>query len=196
MPVRLSGDVDNLERLRNIVLRGTDQGQQLRLHEIASVHRCELQPYTSSAFVEGRRAVVIGTRMDMDYQLDSWTPRHLEALEEFERLLPAGLELKFLFNQKLYTDQRSHALYSSLGFGMLFVIIVVCVMMGWRVAIPICAALPLTMLGVFFLMIPFGGSLNKMSIAGLILALGMLIDNPIIAVDDIQRRREAGDENL
>ena len=188
MPVRLAGDVDDLDRLRNVVLKGSDEGSPLRLCDIASIQRSEKRPVTTSSFVDGQRAVVIGTRMDADYIIDSWTQRHVSALEEFEETLPAGIELKVLFNQKKYTDERSNKLYGSLGLGMVLVIIVVWLMMGWRAAIPICTALPLSLLGVFFLMIPFGVSLHQMSIAGLILALGMLIDNPIIVTDDIQRR--------
>lgn len=192
MPVRLAGDVDNLDRLRNVVLKGSDEGSPLRLCDIASIKRSEMQPVTTSSFIEGQRAVVIGTRMDADYTIDSWTRRHMTALEDFRETLPAGIELRVLFNQKKYTDERSNKLYGSLGLGMVFVVIVVWLMMGWRAAIPICSALPLSLLGVLFLMIPFGVSLHQMSIAGLILALGMLIDNPIIVTDGIRRRLAAG----
>ncbi len=193
MPVRLAGGVDDLDRLRNVVLRGTSKGNLLRLKDIATVRRTEKLPVTTSSFVNGKRAVVIGTRMDTNYIIDSWTARQTKALEEFAKTLPAGLSMELLFTQKQYTDERSNHLYGSLGLGMVFVIIVVWLMMGWRAAIPICAAIPLTLLGVFFLMIPFAVSLHQMSIAGLILALGMLIDNPIIMVDEIQRRSEAGE---
>lgn len=192
MPVRLAGDINDLDRLRAVALNITEKGSPLRLSDVAKVGRSERQPSSTMSFVDGKPAVVVGTRMDADYIIDSWTQRHLTALDEFRQILPTGVELKILFSQKRYTDERSQKLYGSLGLGMALVVIVVCLMMGWRAAIPICLALPLTLLGVFFLMIPFGVSLHQMSIAGLILALGMLIDNPIIVTDDIQRRLEAG----
>tara|TARA_R110002049_G_scaffold2750_8_gene22127 strand:- start:31960 stop:35100 length:3141 start_codon:yes stop_codon:yes gene_type:complete len=192
MPVSLSGDIENLDRLRDLVLRGDEQDRQLQLGDVATIHRGERQPLDESVFVGGHRAAVIATRMDDAYGIDLWTQRQRVVLEEFEQLLPDELAMTVLFSQKRYTDERASNLYESLGMGMMLVVVVVCLMMGWRAAIPICAALPLTLGVVFFLMIPFDIGLHQMSIAGLILALGMLIDNPIIIVDDIQRRLDGG----
>ncbi len=192
MPISLTGDVDSLGRLRELMLRGDSKDRQLRLGDLATIRRGEHQPRSQSAFVRGRRAVVIATRMDDSYGIDSWTKRQQEVLDEFEASLPAQLSLVTIFSQKKYTDDRALNLYANLGMGMILVVVVVLIMMGWRATIPICAALPLTLCLVFFLMTPFGISLHQMSIAGLILALGMLIDNPIIVVDDVQRRLNAG----
>lgn len=192
VPVHLSDDVDDLGRIRKVVLQEGNASNQLHLNDIAEIRRTEKTPVTTISRVDGRRAVVIGARMNVDFHIDVWTENQLNTIERFRRNLPAELEMRILFSQKQYTDKRSFRLYGSLGLGMVLVIVVVCLMMGWRAAIPICSALPLTLLGVFFLMIPFDISLHQMSIAGLILALGMLIDNPIIIVDDIQRRIDAG----
>lgn len=191
-PIRLASDVNSLGRLRNVVLKGSEAGSPLRLSDVATIRRSERRPVRTSSFVDGRRAVAIGTRMDADYIIDSWTRAHRATLDEFRKSLPAGVELRVLFNQKKYTDERSNRLYVSLGLGMILVVIVVWLIMGWRAAIPIVIAVPMSLLGVFFLMIPFGISLHQMSIAGLILALGILIDNPIIVTDDIKRRLDAG----
>lgn len=192
MPVSLAGDIDSLDRLRDLVLRGDDDDRQLQLGDVATIRRGERQPLDESVFVGGKRAAVVATRMDDAYGIDLWTQRQRELLDDFEELLPDELGMSLLFSQKRYTDERASNLYESLGMGMMLVVVVVCLMMGWRAAIPICAALPLTLSVVFFLMIPFDIGLHQMSIAGLIIALGMLIDNPIIVVDDIQRRLDGG----
>ncbi|MCA9113159.1 MAG: efflux RND transporter permease subunit, partial [Planctomycetaceae bacterium] len=75
IPVRLSGDVDDLDQLRSVVLRGSDEGSPLRLNAVASIRRSEKLPVTTCSFVDGQRAVVIGTRMDADDIIDSWTQR-------------------------------------------------------------------------------------------------------------------------
>ena len=192
MPVSLAGDIDSLDRLRELVVRGDRQDRQLQLGDVATIRRGERQPLDESVFVGGRRAAVVATRMDDEYGIDLWTQRQRAVLDEFAELLPDELGMSLLFSQKRYTDERASNLYESLGMGMMLVVVVVCLMMGWRAAIPICAALPLTLGIVFFLMIPFDIGLHQMSIAGLIIALGMLIDNPIIVVDDIQRRLDGG----
>ena len=192
MPVSLAGDINSLNRLRDLVLRGDQDDRQLRLGDVATIRRGEKQPLDDSVFVGGQRAAVVATRMDDAYGIDLWTQQQRAVVDEFEKILPNDLGISILFSQKRYTDERASKLYESLGMGMALVIVVVGLMMGWRAAIPICAALPLTLGLVFFLMIPFDVGLHQMSIAGLIIALGMLIDNPIIVVDDIQRRLDDG----
>jgi multidrug efflux pump subunit AcrB len=192
MPVSLIGDMDELDRLRALVLRGDESGGQLQLGDMATIHRGEYLPRDQSVYFRGRRGVVVAARMDESHSIDNWTERQIAELTAFESLLPAELGIELLFSQKVYTDRRAGSLYANLAMGMVLVVCVVCLMMGWRAAVPICAALPLTLGVVFLLMIPFGISLHQMSIAGLILALGMLIDNPIIVVDDIQRRLDRG----
>ena len=195
-PVKMSSDITTLDELRNVSVRQTEVGSPLLLKDIATIRRSEALPPRSLAIVDGCRAVAIGSRMDADYIIDSWTANHLEELANFKKNLPSGLELRLLFSQQQYTNERSENLYTSLGLGMLLVVAVVWLMMGWRATIPICSALPLSLLVVLFLMIPFGVALHQTSIAGLILALGLLIDNPIIVTDDIQRKLNDGHSPL
>ncbi len=172
MPVGLAGEVDGIDRLRDIVLRGDADGRHLQLGDIASIGRGERLPREQSVYFRGRRAAVISARMDQSYSLNAWTERQRKVLAEFESLLPSELGIAVVFRQKDYTDHRASSLYISLAAGMGLVILVVCLMMGWRAAVPICTALPLTLGLVFLLMIPFGISLHQMSIAGLILRSG------------------------
>ena len=191
-PVRVSGDIDDLDDLRDVVVKATEDGKLIRLSEISAISRSQASPPEALALVDGCPAVVIGSRMDTDYIIDDWSESHMKELEAFESTLPDGITIEVLFSQVNYTDERSDNLFRSLGLGMLFVVIVVWQIMGWRAAIPICSALPLTLLLVFFLMILFGVSLHQTSIAGLILAIGMLVDNPIIVTDEIRRRLSGG----
>lgn len=192
IPIRLVGDVNSLDELRNIILRATPEGKQIRLGNVANIRRAAQHPASSIALVDDQSAVVIASRMDSNFHISEWTTSQQKVIDEIRALLPAGLSLQTLYQQKRYTDRRSSSLYSSLGLGMLFVSLIVCLMMGWRAAIPICLSLPLTILGVFFLMMPFSIDMHQMSISGLILALGILIDNPIIVVDNISRRLSNG----
>ncbi|QEF99674.1 Cobalt-zinc-cadmium resistance protein CzcA [Stieleria maiorica] len=192
MPVDLSGDLRALEDIGDLLILNGDGNRHVRLGDLATIRRCERQPRRESAFIHGRRAVVVATRMDDSYGIDSWTRAQNAVLEEFAASLPEQLGLAIVFNQQKYTDDRAASLYKSLGIGIILVVVTICWMMGWRAAIPICAALPLTLAITFTLMIPVDAALHQMSIAGLILALGMLVDNPIIVVDDMQRRLDRG----
>lgn len=192
MPVKVKGDIATLDQLRNMTVRQGDGLAQLRLQDVAAIRRSEQLPAKTLALVDGRRAVVVASRMDSDYIIDSWIDRHMAELTRFEKSLPGGIELRVLFRQDEYTGERSRSLYVSLVLGMCLIVVIVWLFMGWRATLPICSALPLSLLTVFFLMIPFGISLHQTSIAGLILAMGMLIDNPIIVTDKVQQNLNAG----
>ena len=192
IPIHMMGDIAQLHQLEKVMLLADADGKQLQLGSIATVSRRERTPARTKAFVGGHRSVVIASRMNSASHIDTWSKSQRKVIDEIRAMLPAGLELNELYQQKRYTDRRTHSLYTSLGLGMILVSIIVCLMMGWRAAIPICSALPLTLLGVFFLMMPFSIDLHQMSISGLILALGILIDNPIIVVDNIHRRMSDG----
>lgn len=193
VPVRLVGDVDDLVSLSNIILRGDQFGRQLRLGDIARVHRSERMPPPTSAYVNGARAVAIGSRMDATSNINVWTAAHEAALIEFTQTLPSGIRLHRLFSQQKYTQQRSQDLYLELAAGMTLVVLVTGMFLGWRAAVPICASMPLAILMSLFLMIPCDISLHQMSIAGLIIALGVLDSNAIITVDDLDRRLAVGE---
>lgn len=192
LPVSSAGDIENLDQLREVVLAGDGQPNLLRLSDVASVRRGQRHPRSEAALVRGQPAAVIATRMDEAYDINRWIERQQQVLDRFARELPAELALVEIFNQKDYTDERAGNLYESLVLGMVLVSLVIGGIMGWRAAIAICAALPLTMAMVLFLMAPFQITLHQMSIAGLVLALGMLIDNPIIVVDAIQHELDSG----
>ena len=119
MPVSLAGDLDGIDQLRNIVLRGDADGRHLQLGDIASIGRGERLPREQSVYFRGRRAAVISARMDQSYSLNAWTERQRKVLAEFESLLPSELGIAVVFRQKDYTDHRTRAYTSAwpLGWG-------------------------------------------------------------------------------
>lgn len=192
IPIRLDQEIDRLADLADVYLTGDKKGRRLRLADVSRIFRTEQMPQRTSAFIDGQRAVVIASRMDIDQNIDSWTRDFDHALQEIATQIPATLSLKSLFSQQVYTRQRSRDLYLELAAGMALVVVTTGLLMGWRSAIPICASMPLAILMTFFCMIPCGVSIHQMSIAGLIVALGVLDSNAIIAVDDLERRLVAG----
>ena len=101
-------------------------------------------------------------------------------------------DLQVIFDQSRYTDQRLNSLQLNLVLGGLLVVLVVFLMMGWKSALLVGLSLPLTSLmvlaGMRFLKIP----MHQMSVTGLIIALGLLIDNAIVVVDELRARFKSG----
>lgn len=183
---------DLVQRLGGIRIRDARLGRSTGLNEIAALRRSAAEPESSLALVDGQRAVVVGAMVQDDYRLDRWARAMQLAVEDFREGLPDDISAEVVFSQSTYVEGRLQSLLLSLGQGTLAVVGVVFLLMGWRSTIVIAAALPLSALmvltGMWLLDIP----IHQMSVTGLIIALGLLIDNAIVIVDEVRARIWSG----
>ena len=100
--------------------------------------------------------------------------------------------MEVVFDQSRYTEQRLDNLLENLGLGAVAVVVVMFFMMGWRSALIVSLALPLSSLMVLAGLKFLGGPMHQMSVTGLIIALGLLIDNAIVMVDEVRERLHGG----
>ncbi|MEO0768474.1 MAG: efflux RND transporter permease subunit [Cyanobacteria bacterium J06649_4] len=195
LAIEVQSELETLEQIRQIPVQ-TGDGQFARLGDIAQVSRGIREPLSDIAIVSDQRAIAIGVLMESNLRIDQWSVNIRDVLSEFEAQLPPGIRLDTLFDQSGYVEDRMSTLISNLIVGMLLVMAVTMVTMGWRSALVVGAALPITSLCVFGWMSVLGVPIHQMSVTGLIIALGLLIDNAIIAVDEIQLEMEHGDTPL
>lgn len=157
----------------------------LRLRDIATIERKAKDPADTLAVVDGSSAIVVAARLDASQQIAPWT----EAVEQVSSAFEAGLipdySLQRLLIQDRYVSTRMSTLLGNLALGTAAVCFVTLVLMGWRSAMVVTLALPLVALMVLCGMRALDLPLHQMSVTGLVLALGMLIDNAIIAVDEV-----------
>lgn len=182
----LDSELDSIQRVGHIPIRFGGQGQFVRLDDIATVQKGIRTPRGSEAIVSGQPAVMVGALVLSNQRLDHWNARAEEIVRQFSAELPDGLRLHVVFEQSKYVEARLQSLLWNLLAGAAAVIGVILLMMGWRSALVVGSALPLAALmvlaGMRFLEIP----IHQMSVAGLIIALGLLIDNAIVTVDEIR----------
>ncbi len=195
LAIEVQSELETLEQIRQIPVRA-EGGQFARLGDIATVSRGLQQPMRDLAVVSDRSAIALGVLMESNLRIDQWSVSVREVLSDFESQLPMGVRLDTLFDQSGYVEDRMSTLISNLIVGMLLVMVVTMVTMGWRAALVVGAALPITSLCVFGWMSVLGVPIHQMSVTGLIIALGLLIDNAIIAVDEIQLEMAHGDTPL
>jgi len=192
--MEVDAELQTLERIRRLpisVERGNG-AQFIALGDIARVEKDIVRPQQSLALVEGRSAIVLGSLVKSEKRIDHWTADCQTTLADFAAQLPSGVRLKTIFEQNQYVETRLVTLLGNLGLGALAVIGVVWFMMGWRSAIVVGAALPLASLMVLAGMRFLGLPMHQMSITGLIIALGLLIDNAIVMVDEVRERLATG----
>ena len=190
--IEVDGELDSLKRIAETPIRYGTDGRFVKLGDVAEVRRSIVDPPSSLAVIEGRPAVALGAMVRSTVRVDHWTESATAAVDDFAASLPRGIELSKVFVQNTYVEDRLAGLLQNLLVGGLAVAAVILLMMGWRSALIVSSALPLSAMmvlaGMRFLEIP----IHQMSVTGLIIALGLLIDNAIVVVDEVTEKLRHG----
>ncbi|AOX01779.1 acriflavine resistance protein B [Moorena producens PAL-8-15-08-1] len=186
-------ELDSLDRIRQIPIRVANKsGQFARLGDIANVKKSILEPPSELAIINRKPAIALAVLMDSKKRIDQWTKAAHQNLEKFQSSLPPGIELELIFDQSHYVNNRLNNLFKNLILGTLCVVGSTVLMMGWKSALIVGSSLPLSVLMVFGAMRLLEIPLHQISVTGLVIALGMLIDNAIVVVDEMQTLLKSG----
>ncbi|MEM9276470.1 MAG: efflux RND transporter permease subunit [Cyanobacteria bacterium P01_F01_bin.143] len=190
--VEVAGELDTLARIRQIPLSFGDDSQFILLKDLATVSKGITEPATELALINGYPGIAIAVHVRSGQRLDLWSKLAQEKIAEFRSELPSSIGLPIIFTQTGYVETRLNGLILNLLLGATLVFGVTVVMMGWRSALIVGSSLPLSVLMVFGWMNWLNIPLHQMSITGLIVALGILIDNAIVMVDEVQNHLRQG----
>ena len=190
--IEVEGRIDTLTRLASIPLREGSEGSLIRLGDIAEITKTPRQPPREMALIDNQPALVVASRMDANSRVDRWSALVQRTLDDYAADLPEGITLTTLFDQNGYTTERLRDLLLNLLQGALVILVACLVVMGLGQALMIALALPLSVAVTLFLMGLLNISIHQISMVGMIIALGLLIDNAIIVVDALGRRLKTG----
>jgi multidrug efflux pump subunit AcrB len=182
--VETSGDYASLDEVRNTVVRAAD-GSVTFLRDVAEVD-WSYADATHLARFNGRRAVFITANQLPDVNIGTVRDAVWKELDAFERTLPAGLKLERGFDQSRNVSERLSHL------GRDFVIAIVLVLLtllplGWRAAGIVMVSIPLSLAMGLTALEMTGFTINQLSIVGFVIALGLLVDDSIVVVENISR---------
>ncbi|SLM64209.1 MULTISPECIES: efflux RND transporter permease subunit [Dickeya] len=188
--VRVDGAFDNLEKIRQTPVMA--QGRTLKLSDVATVERGYEDPATFLVRNNGEPALLLGVVMR-----DDWNGLALgKALEaeviHINATLPLGMTLTKVTDQAVNISSAVDEFMIKFFVALLVVMIVCFVSMGWRVGIVVAAAVPLTLAAVFIIMAATGKNFDRITLGSLILALGLLVDDAIIAIEMMVVKMEEG----
>ncbi|WP_115561074.1 efflux RND transporter permease subunit [Xanthomonas arboricola] len=188
--IRLDGALDNLQKIRDTPL--VVQGRTLKLSDIATVKRGYEDPSTFMIRSGGEQALLLGiimrdgwNGMDLGKSLDS-------EVGAINAELPLGMRLSKVTDQAVNIDASVGEFMTKFFVALLVVMLVCFVSMGWRVGIVVAAAVPLTLAAVFVVMLATGKNFDRITLGSLILALGLLVDDAIIAIEMMVVKMEEG----
>lgn len=188
--IRLDGSFDDLQAIRATPI--TARGRTLKLEDLATVTRGYEDPATFLVRNNGNPALLLGVVMR-----DGWNGLQLgQALsaqvQQISAELPLGMSLTKVTDQSVNIRSAVDEFMVKF-FVALFVVMVVCFLsMGWRVGVVVAAAVPLTLAVVFVVMAATGKNFDRITLGSLILALGLLVDDAIIAIEMMLVRMEEG----
>ncbi len=196
MQVELVGAFDTVTRIENIPMRESQSGTVLRLGDIAKVSKSLAWPAQEIAIVNDKPAVVVAARMLPNLRIDLWSNNIEKVLAQYAKQLPQNVKLEVLFDQNTYTEKRLGDLIDNIALGFVLISVVLLITLGWRSAAIVAASLPLTVLFTLSIMNFYGIPIHQMSVTGLVVALGIMVDNAIVMTDTIQTKRQQGMRRL
>lgn len=201
-PVQLSGEFKSDADLLGAIVGQSADGAPIYLRDVFEVRRGYENPVSFSAGVLARtgtngalaesRAVMLAVEMKEGRIIRKFDAEVSATVAAVERRLPEGMRIETLSDQPAAVAGRVGHFLECFGEAVLVVILVALLLMEWRSALVVALAIPLTVALTFIGMHMAGIPLHQISIAALIIALGMLVDDPVVASDAINRELAAG----
>ena len=188
--IRPSGSFDNLQAIADTQIRSG--GRTLRLGDIATVRRGTIEPATTQVRFGGKRALAIGVAMAPGGDIIRLGKDLAAQIASLNQTLPLGVELHESVSQPSAVERSVHAFVQSLGEAVAVVLAVTFVSLGRRTGMVVAISIPLVLAATFMAMDLFNVGLHKVSLGALVLALGLLVDDAIIAVEMMWVKMEQG----
>ena len=190
--INTQGRLTTPEEFENIIVKYTPDGKTVMLKDVA---RIELGAYTyaDESYMNGMPCVAMGM-----YQLPgtngiNTVDNIYKALEEMRKAFPVGVDYKVTLDNTEYIRSSVSAVYHTIFEAVLLVVFVMLLFLqNWRSAIIPLFAIPVSLVGTFFFMNLFGFSINNLSLFGLVLAIGIVVDDAIVVVENVERNMSEG----
>lgn len=186
--IELEGELDSMERIRQVIVNLSPQGGATRISDLGRVFKATVTPPPGMALAQGRPAILIGAIMEDGKQVDVWSESFTSLVDAYRRDAPEGLSIEITFDQASYAQERMMEVTKNLALGIALVILVLLFTLGWRAAVVVAIVLPLCGLISIAVMERAGITLDQLSVAGLIVAIGLLVDASIVMTDEIRKR--------
>jgi len=188
--LRVSGGFDSEQRVRNTDL--LVNGRHFRLGDIARVGRGLADPPGPQMRLGGQPAIGVGVVMDKGGDVIALGEHLKQEMQRIGAELPAGVEVHVVADQPEVVRGSIHLFQSSLAEAVLIVLAVSFLSLGWRTGTVVALSIPLVLAITFFAMKLFGIDLQRISLGALVIALGLLVDDAIIAVEMMVVKMEQG----
>jgi hydrophobe/amphiphile efflux-1 (HAE1) family protein len=190
--VEALGRLSTVDQFANIIVKSDAQG---RVTRVADVARVELgaQDYTTNAYMNEKNAVALGILQQPGSNALQTADAVKATMVRLKKSFPPGLDYRIIYNPTEYVrasiNEVAKTLFIAIG---LVVLVVIIFLQSWRAALVPIVAIPVSLTGSFAVLAAFGYSLNNLSLFGLVLAIGIVVDDAIVVVENIDRHLREG----
>lgn len=190
--VELQGRLADPQAFADIVIRTDADGRQVRVRDVARVE-LGAQDYTTNTYLSGKPTVVMAVlQRPGSNALESAQAVRAE-MDTLAATFPKGLEYSVIYNPTEFIGQSIDAVYHTLFEAVILVVLVILVFLqNWRAAVIPIIAIPVSLVGTAVMLAALGYSLNNLSLFGLVLAIGIVVDDAIVVVENVERYIEEG----
>ena len=190
--VKSKENLTNLSEVSNLPIKVLNEYEIIRLGDIANLSKNPRDPPEELTVFNGQRAVLVEIRGAFSQRVDLYVESIESMVDDFKEQLPSEIVLEKIYDESYYFKEKFNNLYGSILFATLIVIGISYFLLGFKSAIIVGSIIPLTIFLVLFGCKLLGLPLHQTSMTGIIIALGLLIDNAIIVVEDYKYRRSLG----
>ncbi|MCU1739306.1 MULTISPECIES: efflux RND transporter permease subunit [unclassified Pseudomonas] len=190
--VTVTGEVLSAAQLGQLPIR-LERGESVALDTLATISVAPDEQPDSAAVYQAQNAVVLAVSMKAGLNIQVFGQTLRERLSQLEQQLPLGFSLHVVTFQADVVHHEMAKMQHVMMETVVIVMAVVMLFLGWRTGLVVGVIVPLTILGTLIVMRALGVELQTVSIAAIILALGLLVDNGIVIAEDVERRLQAGE---
>jgi hydrophobe/amphiphile efflux-1 (HAE1) family protein len=187
-----TGRLKDISQFEDILVKAGQDGRTVRLRDVARIELGALD-YSTNSFLLKKSAVAMLVTQRPGSNALATAKGIQDAMVKLKASFPTGLDYNIGYNPTEFIAQSVHELIKTIYEAMALVVIVVLVFLqGWRPAIIPIVAIPVSLVGTFAVMAALGFSINNLTLFGLVLAVGIVVDDAIVVVENVERHLEHG----
>ncbi|WP_440905207.1 efflux RND transporter permease subunit [Catenovulum sp. SX2] len=191
-----SGNFTSIDAIKNTLISLPNLQQPMVLQDIAKVKLDYIDPPYNKVYYNGEPALVLAISMLSGFNVLEYSPRLVENIQQIQQTLPIGYNLDIATIQAQQVEKTVYGVSVSVLQTLLIVLVVVMLFLGIRTGLIVGSIVPVVMLITLAIMSFTGINLERMSLATLIIALGLLVDNGIVIAEDFKSRLEQGHSRI
>ena len=189
-----TGNYETLEDLKKTVLSAPDSSEMIYLSDVTDIYRGYKQPEDSIVKINGAKGISLGVALKDGGNIVNLGKEADALIEYYKSVYPYGVEFTRSASQDIFVEESVKGFVSNLIQSVAVVLIVMLLFLGLRTGVVVASLIPTAIVTTLILMSGAGVGLNQVSLAALIMALGMLVDNAIVMAESVMVRMEKGEK--